>query len=97
MGVRHRYDFEPINSLATERCRSNYTSVFIKHILQMDNLSITCEIGLRWVPQGLADHIDIGQGNGLVLSGNKPLPEPMLTQICAQYGITRPQRVKDIP
>ena len=23
----------------------------------------------------------IGSGNGLVLSGNKPLPEPMLTQI----------------
>ena len=25
--------------------------------------------------------VDIGSGNGLVLSGSKPLPEPMLTQI----------------
>ena len=25
--------------------------------------------------------VNIGSGNGLVLSGNKPLPEPMLTQI----------------
>ena len=25
--------------------------------------------------------INIGSGNGLVLSGNKPLPEPVLTQI----------------
>ena len=34
--------------------------------------------------------INIGPGNGLVPSGNKPLPEPMLTQI---YGVTRPQWV----
>ena len=26
-------------------------------------------------------YVNIGSGNGLVLSGNKPLPEPMLTQI----------------
>ena len=26
-------------------------------------------------------YVDIGSGNGLVLSGNKPLPEQMLTQI----------------
>ena len=26
--------------------------------------------------------VNIGSGNGLVPSGNKPLPEPMLTQIC---------------
>ena len=25
--------------------------------------------------------VNIGSGNGLVLSGNKPLPEPMLTKI----------------
>ena len=32
------------------------------------------------MPQDLPD---IGSANGFVLSGNKPLPEPMLTQI---YG-----------
>ena len=26
-------------------------------------------------------YVNIGSGNGLVPSGNKPLPEPMLTQI----------------
>ena len=26
--------------------------------------------------------VNIGSGNGLVLSGTKPLPEPMLTQFC---------------
>ena len=33
------------------------------------------------MPQDLTDEVNIGLGNGLVLSGNKPLPEPMLTQI----------------
>ena len=32
--------------------------------------------------------VNIGSGNGLVPSGNKPLPEPMLTQT---YVITKPQ------
>ena len=27
------------------------------------------------------DLVNIGSGNGLVSSGNKPLPEPVLTQI----------------
>ena len=34
--------------------------------------------------------VNIGSGNGLVPSGNKPLPEQMLTQI---HGVTRPQWV----
>ena len=35
------------------------------------------------MPMDLADgtEINIGSGNVLVSSGNKPLPEPMLTQI----------------
>ena len=33
------------------------------------------------MPQHLTDQslVNIGSGNGMVLSGNKPLPEPMLT------------------
>ena len=38
--------------------------------------------------------VNIGSGNGLVPSGNKPLPEPMLTQIYVANHATRPQRVK---
>ena len=30
--------------------------------------------------------INIGSGNGLVPSGNKPLPKPMLTQIYVPIG-----------
>ena len=38
--------------------------------------------------------VNIGSTNGLVPSGNKPLPEPMLTQIYAANGVTRPQWVE---
>ena len=37
--------------------------------------------------------VNIGSGNGLVLSGTKPLLEPMLTQTYVPYDITRPQLV----
>ena len=43
------------------------------------------------MPQDLTD----GSGNGLVLSGNKTLPEAMLTQSFIAYGVSRPQWVKD--
>ena len=33
------------------------------------------------MPQNLTDHVNIGSGIGLVPPGNKPLPEPLLTQI----------------
>ena len=34
------------------------------------------EIAFEWLPLDLTD-VNIGSGNRLVLSGNKPLPEPM--------------------
>ena len=34
---------------------------------------------LLWNYPQVDDFTDIGSGSGLVLSGNKPLPEPMLT------------------
>ena len=55
---------------------------------------ISCEITLIWMSLNFTDkQWNIGSGNGLVPSGNKPLPESMLTQISATYGITRPQWV----
>ena len=42
--------------------------------------------GLQWWS------VNIGSCNGLVPSGDKPLPEPMVTQM--SYGVTRPQWVK---
>ena len=83
-----------VNSLAPERCGSNFTSVVFKCILHMDILSTSCDIGHSWVPQSPTDDnstlntttphwslVNIGSGNDLVPSGNKPLPKPMLSQI----------------
>ena len=58
---------------------------------QICGCGIFYEIALRRMPLDLTeDKFNISSGNGLVPSGNKLLPEPMLTQI---YGVTRPQWV----
>ena len=50
--------------------------VISKLIISMiDILHISCEITLRWCS------VHTGSGNGLVPSGNKPLPEPVFTPI----------------
>ena len=48
--------------------------------INSDKTSTTCEIAVTWMPQNTFDEVKIGSGNGLMPSGNKPLPEPMLTQ-----------------
>ena len=71
-----------INSLVHGRFEWNFWYVIFKQILVIDGWGISREIaligmnvsGLHWWT------INIGSGNGLVPSGNKPLPEPMLTQ-----------------
>ena len=57
--------------------RHNFQTAFsdwwLRHLLwNCPNMNVT---GLCWWS------VNIGSGNGLVPSGNKPLPEPMLTQI----------------
>ena len=46
-----------------------------------DAWGISHEIGQISVTGNNCWLVNIGSGNGLVPSGNKPLPEPMLTQI----------------
>ena len=69
-----------VNSLAPGKFKWNFRHVIFKEILVIDGWGISCEIalivtGLHWW------WVNTGSGNGLVLSGNKPLLEPMLTQI----------------
>ena len=70
-----------VNSLAPGKFEWNLGHVIFKQILVIDgwgmswycpNMNVT---GLHWWS------VNIGSGNGLVPSGNKPLPDPMLTQI----------------
>ena len=73
-----------VNSLEPGRCGSSFKSFIYKHTLWIKfMLSTSCEIAHRWMPQGLMDDFPT-----LVqimawcycLSGNKPLPEPMLNE-----------------
>ena len=59
----------------------DFSDWWLRHLLwNCPNMNVT---GLHWWS------VNIGWGNGWVPSGNKPLPEPMLTQ-----AFTRPQWVK---
>ena len=69
-----------INSLATGKFEWNFRYVIFKWILVIDGWGISGEIVLIWMSLHWWS-VNIVSGNGLVLSGNKPLPEPMLTQI----------------
>ena len=53
----------------------NFRYIIFNRILVIDGWGISCEMSLDWWS------VNIGSGNGLVLSGNKPLPEPVLTEI----------------
>ena len=45
-------------------------------------MSTWCLIALMWIPQDPFDQESTqASGNGLMLSGNRPLPEQMLTKI----------------
>ena len=67
-----------VNSLATGRCGSDF-EILISQLLLNSSLG-TCEVAFRWMPQNFTNEksIIIDSGNGLVPSGNKPLPEPIL-------------------
>ena len=70
------------NSLAPGKFEWNFGFVVFKRILVIDDRGICCEIAQIWMSLDFTDdQVNIGSGNGLVPSGNKPLPEPMLTQI----------------
>ena len=49
---------------------------------------IFTEIALRW-----CQYVNIGSSNALEPSGNKLLPDPMLTQILLPYDVLKPQWV----
>ena len=50
-------------------------------MVQIKSISTSREIALRWMLQNTFDEVNIGSGNGLVPSGSKPLPDPVLIQI----------------
>ena len=73
-----------INPLTPGSCDCNLQLISFKLVFGID-FCISCEIACRWIQQDLTDetwlvNVNIGSGNGLVPTGIKPLPEPMLTK-----------------
>ena len=60
----------------------------------IDTKRVSCETALSWMPQSSAHwyYVNSDSGNGLVPSGAKPLPEPVLNQIY----VTMPQIIKPV-
>ena len=59
--------------------------------------TLTVKLFLGYPTEPIQWEVNIGSVNGLLLSGNKPLPEPMLTLIYVAigiFGISWPQWVK---
>ena len=66
------------NSLAPGRCGCDSKNGIFNLVSLIGIFKSSHDNGFQWIPQDLKQ-VNIGSGNGLVLSGNKPLPEPMLT------------------
>ena len=74
---------ELLEADSSTHCPLGDVAVIFKFTIRNSSLSTHCEITLRRKLQNTANDksINIGSGNGLVPIGNKPLSEPMLTQI----------------
>ena len=74
--------FKDFNSLTPGRCGNDFKLEISEHILQgyvHEHFLWNCSQAIAI--EYFSWHVNIGSGNGLVPSGNKPLPPPMLTQI----------------
>ena len=74
----------PYGVYGHKRCDSNWKNEIFKCILQND-WYYEYFLGNRShvnATERIDEIVNIGSGKGLVLSGNKPLPEPMLAKFC---------------
>ena len=70
-----------INSLAPRICGCNFDCMILKHISVTDIWIISCNYPQLNAKGSYWWRLNIGSGNGLVSPDNKPLPEPVLTQL----------------
>ena len=85
-----------VNSLVPKRCGSTFTRVYFKLILWIDILSIPSKIGLRWVPQNLADEKSpLAQVMAWCHQSTSHYLIQCWPRSIMPYGVTRLQWVKD--
>ena len=74
-----RYYLPRLTYWSLRQLNEIYTSYFPANF---NEWYMPSEITLRWLSPSLTDEVNIGSGYNLVLSGTKPLPEPVLTHVC---------------
>ena len=86
-----------MNPFATERHESNFQTTFFKLNLQIDILSTSCEIGLRWLPQNLIDaKWTLVQVIAWCHLATSHYLRQCWSRSASPYGVTRPQCMKSI-
>ena len=83
-----------LNSLSAGRCISNFENIISDHTLQINFMSISCEIALRWIPANLTN----GKSTLVqVIAWCRQATSHYLSQCWPRsllpYGVIRPQWV----
>ena len=75
-----------INSSAPGQNGHHFTDDISKHFFMNEKFCITISNSLEFVPKGAVDNkAALGQVAAWRWTGNKPLPEPMMTQFIDAY------------
>ena len=87
-------DFHTLNILRPRRNGRHFTDDTFKHIFMNENVRISINISLKFVPKGLINNITaLVQIMAWRLLGDKPLSEPMMVNLQTHICVTRPQWV----
>ena len=84
--VSHKNTDNSLNSSLPGQNGRYFTDDIFKRIFINENIRISIRISLKFVPKGLIDlKAALVQVMAWQRTGNKPLPEPMLTQFTEAY------------
>ena len=84
-----------VNTLRPSQNGSRFSDDIFKRILLNENVRISIEISLKFVPKGPINNIQaLVHIMAWRRSGDKPLSEPMMVSLLTHICVTRPQWVK---
>ena len=85
----------PVNTLRPRQNGRHFPDDILKWIFLNENVWISIEISLKFVPKGQINNIPaLVQKMAWRRPGDKPLSEPMMVSLLTHMCVTRPQWVK---
>ena len=91
------YIYSPVNSLRPRQNRRHFADAIFKCIFLNENVWISINISLKFVPKCLINNIPaLVQIMAWRRPGDKPLSEPMMVNLLTHICATRPQWVKAV-